>query len=217
MVMSSMHTIAIDIGVMMNFKWSQGGTRAIYFLLACDVFSQYIWLQKLVSKGNKHVIPALRTMLKSMHPSPTYLWGDRESAFLSHEAKALFKEYGCKFYSTTSAQTKSVYAEIGIRKVKSKLYMHMTSTGNKNWVNILDQVAKGLNNTRLPALAGLTPIQARKPENHDKIFHHKFHRIIVAPTPLQNLRFEIGSGFQEKKSVLARKIICKIGLMKFFK
>lgn len=183
MVMSAMSTIAIDIGVMMNFKWAQSGTRAIYFLLGYDVFSQYMWLQKLVSKGNKHVVPALRRMLQSMNPTPSYFWGDRESAFLSHAANALFKEYGCKFYSTTSAQTKSVYAEIGIRKVKSKLYMHMTQTGKKNWVNILEQVARGYKNTRLSSLRGLTPIQARRPEFHDTVFHQKFHRVIIAPPP----------------------------------
>lgn len=201
MVLSPFHTIAIDLGVMLNFKWSQSGTRAAYFLVAVCVFSQYMWLRKLASKESKSVVPALRSILKTMTPTPTYFWGDKESAFLSHAAKALFKEYGCKFYSTTGAQTKSVYSEIGVRKAKSKLYMHMTRTGRKNWVAILDQVCRGLNNTKIPALGGLTPNQARLPEFQDKVFHHKFHRVVTATPP--TTRFKVNQWVRISKDKIS--------------
>lgn len=58
----------------------------------------------------------------------------------------------------------------------------MTSTGKRNWVNALNQLVNSYNDTYSKSL-GMTPRQASLPENSDKVFHRKFHKLVTFKQP----------------------------------
>lgn len=62
----------------------------------------------------------------------------------------------------------------------------MTATNKKNWENVLEDVVRSINSSKIPIL-GMSPLEARKEENHDIVFHRKFHRVVSSPDPVQSL------------------------------
>lgn len=64
----------------------------------------------------------------------------------------------------------------------------MTQTGGKNWTGALQEIVESLNNTKMETLGNLSPSEARFDENHDKVWHHKYHSLISAKEPTSKIR-----------------------------
>ena len=136
-----------------------------YILNCVDLFSRKKWLRKLKSKSQKEMELAMKSIIAENNGrAPFRFWTDRGTEFLS--LKKLYEEHEIHRYSTNSP-LKSVFVENANKAVENLLYKVMTSLNTAKWINLLDDVAKHLNETKSKTLFNLTPNEAHLKVNEE--------------------------------------------------
>jgi hypothetical protein len=118
-----------------------------WILLLVDTFSRFLWAYKLKNKTARAVALTLDEHFSNPQNRCSKLWGDRDKSFYAAETKRVLDKYGIKLYSTSSP-LKSVFAETYIRLFKSKLYRYFTYNKTKKWIDVIDKIVYGMNNTQ---------------------------------------------------------------------
>jgi hypothetical protein len=90
-------------------------------------------------------------------------------------------------YSTFSIK-KAVYAELAVKHVKSKLYKHMSQKKNKNWINVLAQVTKSINDSYNTSI-GMSPSHVT--EADQSVIWNRIYRKVIENSPKKH-KFKIG-------------------------
>lgn len=131
-------------------------TKAKYFLLLIDVFSNKIFVEILKNKESASVAKALQNIF-TRFGSPIYeIQTDKGKEFTGSPCKALFKTYNILF-RTKRGLSKASFAESAIFRVKRKLYIYLRSQLSKQWSKYIPEVVESLNNIPLKRLGFLAP------------------------------------------------------------
>jgi len=144
--------VQIDLAYM----FSSEETNYKYFILAVDAYSFKIFVEPLRDKSALTVSDALKKIFKKFDAPIYEVQSDQGKEFLGKETQVLFKSLKILFREK-QGKNKASFAEYGILLIKRKLYMLLRSELSKNWVENLQQVCDGLNNTPLKRLGWLTP------------------------------------------------------------
>jgi hypothetical protein len=158
-----------------------------FFLLLINCFSRKIYCVPIKDKSGKNVANALLKILNESGERFKLLHTDRGREYYNKEVKEkVLIPYNIHHYSTTTL-TKASLAERYILTCKRKLYKEMDKRGTLNWINLLDEVVKNINNTPHSRF-GFIPNNINK-SNEKKIFK-KFYS---QPRPFaQKLKFKLG-------------------------
>ena len=97
-----------------------------YLLCVIDLFSKYAWVVPLKEKKRVSFINAFQKSLDSSKRKPNKIWVDQGSEFYNNSFKKWLKDNGISMYSTYN-EGKFVVFERFIRKLKTKIYKHMTA------------------------------------------------------------------------------------------
>ena len=126
-----------------------------YFLLLVDLFSRHIYVEPLRRKTMPVVRKAFERIFDEFKTPITKLETDKGSEFISQAE--WFKERNIVYVKKVGIHKASA-AEHCIFLVKRKLYLILQSEQTKNWPKYLKTVAKHLNETPVPKLGDVRPI-----------------------------------------------------------
>jgi len=131
-------------------------TKAKYFLLLIDVYSNKIFVEVLLNKDAPTVAAALEKIF-TRFGAPIYVFQtDQGSEFQNRLCQKLYKKLRIVF-RTKRGLNKSSFAESAIFRVKRKLYIYLRTFLTKHWSENIQKVVESLNNIPLKRLGYLTP------------------------------------------------------------
>ena len=148
-------------------KWNRGYK---YLLMVLDLFSKYGWIVPLKTKTGLEVAKAFESLL--VKNKPKMLWVDKGKEYYNKNVLDLLAKDKIKVYSTENEEKSSV-CERWNRTIKDKMYKRFTMQNNTVYVDILPKILASYNNSRHRSI-GMTPIQARKPENYGKVYFNLY-------------------------------------------
>ena len=151
-----------------------------YLLCVIDLYSKYALVIPLKDKKGISIVNAFDKIIKQSERKPNKIWVDQGSEFYNNNFKKWLSDNNIIMYSTYN-EGKSVVAERFIRKLKNKLYKHMTATGKNVYYDVLDDVVSKYNNTKHSTIK-MKPIDVR---NNNK-------RVYIDEHTEKRSRFKVG-------------------------
>ena len=130
-----------------------------------DVFSKFAWSVPLKDKKGDTVTEAFKLIVKESKSIPKHLWVDQGKEFYNKNMNEWLKENNINMYSTFGDH-KSAVVERFNRTIKEKMWVRFTAENTRNWIEMLDRLMKGYNNT-FHTTIGMSPINARKKINYE--------------------------------------------------
>ena len=135
----------VDLADIQSVSRTNKGIK--YLLCAIDLYSKYAFVFPLKDKKGISIVNAFNKIIKqSNRRKPNKIWVDQGSEFYNNNFKKWLSDNNIIIYSTYN-EGKSVVAERFIRKLKNKLYKHMTASG-RNVYYVLDDIVNEYNNTK---------------------------------------------------------------------
>ena len=160
-----------------------GGNK--YILMVIDIFSKYGWAVPIKYKTGEAVAEALESIFQKH--TPKKLWVDEGKEFYNNILSPILNKYDIEIYSTHNDEKCSVI-ERWNRTIKTQLWKYFSANGTYKYVDILQALVDKYNNTRHRSI-GISPVEARKPENHDRVFKKLYFKKLKKRTdPI----FEVG-------------------------
>ena len=117
-----------------------------FLLCVIDIFSKYAWVAPLKDKKGISIVNAFQKILKESDRKPNKIWVDKGSEFYNNSFKKWLKDNDIEMYSIHNEE-KSVVAERFIRTLKTKMYKYMASVLKNVYIDKLDDIVSGYNNT----------------------------------------------------------------------
>ena len=175
-----------DLVEMQNFsKWNKG---IRYLLMVIDVFSKYGWVRALKNKKAETVYEAFRDIIIKSNRKPKMLWTDKGTEFTGKYFRNYLGIKKIKPYHTENIEKSSVI-ERWNRTIKEKIWKMFTTNNNNVYWDKIDKIVDDYNNT-IHNSTKMTPVEASKDINRDKVWYNLYHDLIYIKT--ENPKFEIG-------------------------
>ena len=162
-------------------KWNKGYK---YLLMVLDLFSKYGWIVPLKTKTGLEVSKAFESIFKKGKPKK--LWVDKGKEYYNKNMLDLLAKNNIKIYSTENEEKSSV-CERWNRTIKEKMYKRFTMQNNTVYIEILPKILSSYNNSKNRSI-GMTPNQARKPQNYGKVYFNLYGDLTESQKPT----FKIG-------------------------
>ena len=138
-----------------------------YLLCVIDLYSKYAFVAPLRDKKGISVANGFNKIIKqSDNRKPNKIWVDQGGEFYNNVFKRWLSNNNIIMYSTYN-EGKSVVAERFIRKLKNKLYKHMTATGKNVYYDVLDDIVNEYNNTKHNTIK-MKPIDVK--DNNKRVY-----------------------------------------------
>ena len=135
----------IDLCDMQSIKSYNDGYA--YLFVVIDVLSKYAWIEPVKNKTNKAVTAAFQKILKSSGRKPLTVQSDSGTEFTGSEFQKFLKKNDINFRIARSPDTKACIAERFNRTIKSKIWRYFTFANTKRYIDILQDLVKGYNNS----------------------------------------------------------------------
>ena len=117
-----------------------------FFLCVIDSFSKYAWVVPLKDKKGISIVNAFQKILDKSEYKPNKIWVDKESEFYNNSFKKWLKDNDIEMHLIHN-EGKSLVAERFIRTIKNKIYKYMTAISKNVYIDKLDDIVNGYNNT----------------------------------------------------------------------
>ena len=111
-----------------------------------DIFGKYVWLVTLKDKEGVSIVYAFQKILDKSRRKPNKIWVEKGSEFYNNSFKRWLKDNDIEMYPIHN-EGKSVVAERFTRTLKTKIYKFMTSVSKDVYIDKLDDIVGGYNNT----------------------------------------------------------------------
>ena len=165
----------LDIFDMQRYQKSNDGVK--YMLVAVDVFSRKAFVEPMHAKDGVTCARALEDMVNRTGVKPRSILSDNESAFMTESFQLVLDKHRIAL----SQNVVGDHHALGIidsfaRRIKTILNTYFLTEQTTNWVDVIQQVIDRYNRTIHIALDGLSPNEATKKENHQKIQEINFEK-----------------------------------------
>ena len=138
------HIVEMDLVDMRKYAGSNSGYH--YILVVIDLFSKKLWLRGLKTKEGKETADAIRTVIDDMgFPVQTVIF-DEGKEFENKDVGILFSQFSIHSYNILT-KTKAGGVERVNRTIKNIIFKIFTQTGNKRWIDSLEDIQHSYNNT----------------------------------------------------------------------
>ena len=136
-------------------------------LIVVDTFSKFCSVMMLKNKTPDVILPAMEKAFKTLGGMPQILYSDSEGSFLSKELNEFYKKHNIKHIITRGH---AGVVERFVRTLKNMFFKRWKHEPDKTLYEIIHEVLVTLNYIRKSSATGLTPAEARKPENWIKVW-----------------------------------------------
>ena len=143
-----------------------------YLLTVIDCFSKYAWVVPLKNKTGKETADALEKIFTGSARKPKKIQTDNGKEYYNSQMNKLFKSLDINHFSTYSDKKASIVERFN-RTLKEKMWKIFTHNGNHRWVDILEDLVSGYNNSFHRSIK-MTPIEASKIENQGVVHENLF-------------------------------------------
>jgi uncharacterized membrane protein (UPF0127 family) len=135
-------------------------------LIVIDAFTKEITVFLLKNKTPDVILPALEQAFKNLGGTPEIFYTDDEGAYNSSILKLYFQKNNIKHIIT---RKHAPMAERAIKTIKDMLYKRMKHETTRPWYELVHEILFVINYMRKHSAHGMTPKEARKPENYMKV------------------------------------------------
>lgn len=160
----------IDLVDMRKFADENDGYTMIITII--DTFSKKAWAFKLKDKSASSIWRVMKTFL--MINRPNKIAFDQGTEFYNKPFLDLLKTYAIQHYSVYS-QRKGAIIERFNRTLKTRMYRSFTARGTHRWIDILQDLINGYNNTKHTSI-GYAPNEVNT-SNENKVRKKLFPKI----------------------------------------
>ena len=133
----------IDLVDMRKFEKKNDGFRWIVTII--DTFSKKTWALKMKRKSANSIMDVMEPFLEQNTPKKMEF--DQGTEFYNNLFLDLLKKHGIKYFSVYSDR-KCAIVERFNRTLKTRMYRSFTARGNHRWVDILEDLVDGYNDTK---------------------------------------------------------------------
>ena len=158
-----------------------------YLLTVIDCLSKFAWVEPLMKKTGLETSKSFQKIFESGR-IPFKIQSDDGKEFFNHYIKDLFDSKNIKHFSTYSDK-KAAIVERFNRTLKSRMYKYFTENETRRWIDIIQQLVTGYNNT-FHSVIKMTPIEASKPENTETVWWNIYGAYVTADHGVP--KFKIG-------------------------
>ena len=159
-----------DLIELQKFSSKNSGYR--YLLMIIDIFSKYGWSIPLKFKTGEEVAKAFQKIFKENKPKK--LWVDKGKEFYNTIVEELLEKNNIKMYSTHNDE-KCTVVERWNRTIKTQLFRYFSANGTEKYTDIIQPLIDKYNSTKHRSI-GMTPTDARKPSNYQKVFKNLYFK-----------------------------------------
>jgi hypothetical protein len=138
-----------------------------FWLVIIDAFSKFLWVVPIKNKLGSTVADALNQVMLNKNRKPRNLNTDSGTEFTNRQVQQLLKTNDVNFYTAKNPDTKASFAERVIRSIKGRVYRYMTHKNSKRYIDDLDRLVAGYNNS-LHRSIGMAPIEVT-PDTEDTV------------------------------------------------
>ena len=146
-----------------------------YMLNVIDLFSKTAYSVPLKSKSSENIINAFEKLFKKRKPKK--LWTDRGTEFVNNNFKNFLKTNNIELYHVHN-EGKACVVERFNRTLGELIQKHLTTTNSSKYVDVLEDIIK-LYNNRYHSSIKMTPFEASKPENKEKVFKNIYSNVTI--------------------------------------
>lgn len=132
----------IDLIDMTKFENENDGYR--WFITIIDTFSKKAWAFKIKRKAGKNIVEIMEPFLEETKPKKIEF--DQGKEFYNQPFLKLLRRLRIIHFSVYS-EMKCAIVERFNRTLKTRMYRSFTARGNKRWVDILQDLVDGYNDT----------------------------------------------------------------------
>ena len=151
-----------------NFSNTNDNNR--YILIIIDVFSKYLFAYPIKNKTSFEIASKFKQLFKIRKPAK--LRTDKGLEFQNKLLKNLCEKNGIRFFTTENLDIKCSVAERVIGTIKRKLFRYFTKNGTRRYVDIIDKIVDGYNNSYHRSIK-MKPIDVI-PELESKVFENLY-------------------------------------------
>ena len=158
----------VDLADVSNTDEENDGTK--FILVTVDVFSRRAHLRPLRGKTSDDVITALRSIFEE--EKPVKMRSDKGSEFVNRKVAKFLKNANV-LQSVTQDEVKANYAERFIKTLKNKLHHLFLRKQDLRYLEVLQDLADGYNNTVHESI-DTTPNRAAKKNKEDELWEDQY-------------------------------------------
>ncbi|KAL3083561.1 hypothetical protein niasHT_039513 [Heterodera trifolii] len=195
----------VDLADFQSLSRHNSGNR--YLMVVIDVLSKRIFVTPLRTKKADDMVEGFKRVFSKMPMKPHRIFSDKGTEFKNQQLKKLFDEEEVEKYESTHSEKKAALAERAIRQIKNRVYRYFAQLKTLNWVNVIDKIVSGINNSP-SRVHGMRPIDVNF-KNSQKVWERMFgadqHRALFGKhrkrpkfMPGQTVRMSIAKGQFEK-------------------
>jgi hypothetical protein len=118
-----------------------------YMLVGIEVLSRRVYAVPVKTKKNVDVKRAFDHLFSQLPALPWAIFSDLGTEFESRDMKNYFKSKDIAKHSSINVETKASMAERMIQTVKHRLYKYFTEKRTLRWIDVIDRITAGINNT----------------------------------------------------------------------
>jgi hypothetical protein len=153
-----------DLVDMQQFARQNDSMR--YILTIIDIFRKKAWAVPIKNKQAKTVTSAMESVIRTN--TPIKLQTDKGKEFDNLPFKKLMDKYHINFFTSNNKDIKCSIIERFNRTLKNKLHRHFTKSGKRRYVDVLNHLLQGYNNSYHRSIK-MTPNQVNE-SNEREVF-----------------------------------------------
>ena len=158
-------------------KYSKYNKGYAYIFCAIDIFTRIAFCVPMKTKSEKDVVNALSDIITNNEVMPISIVSDSDSTFTAKKFQAFLTKHEINHNIVPVGDHHSLgIIDRFALTLKRILTKHREIKKSFNWVDILTDVLRGYLYTEHTALKGLTPMEALKPENFDRIYQLNYDK-----------------------------------------
>jgi hypothetical protein len=154
---------AADTMNMMRYHKDNDGFG--YILIMIDILSRYVYAVPLKTLQGKEMVTALKTVFEG-GTKPSKIQSDKGVEFNNRLVKGFLSKEGVDYFTTSNPETKANFSERVIQTIKARLTRYMDYKQKHRWVDVLQDVIEGYNNTYHRSIK-MSPSKALKTPDPD--------------------------------------------------
>ena len=172
----------IDLVDMSKFSQENDGYK---WLITCiDTFSKKAWVFKTKNKRGSTITDAMRDLLRQNRPEKIEF--DQGKEFNNELFLKLLKNLKIHYYSIYSDKKCSIVERFN-RTLKTRMYRSFTARGSHKWINEVQDLVAGYNNTKHRSI-GMSPNKVNR--NNERKVRKRLYPIIKRKR--QKIKFQPG-------------------------